>query len=272
VNFVINREQQTQYPIAVVSALAEEQAGLIERLFGREVVQHAGREFITGQLVGRPVVLALCRIGKVAAATTAAALIERFQVGALVFTGVAGGLAPEVRVGDAVVSTDFVQHDLDVSPLFPRFEVPLYGRSHFNADDGWATRLVTAALQAGGQLHAPERVRTVGDGCWAVHMGTIASGDQFVGNAQASQALRKALPHALCVEMEGAAIAQTCFDYGVPFAAIRTISDRADDAAHLDFAQFVHTVAGPRAVAILLALLAITQTGACSRLTDTPPI
>jgi adenosylhomocysteine nucleosidase len=261
INSYQNSEQKIHYPIAVVSALAEEQAGLIERLDGLQTVRHAGREFITGQLAGGAVVLALCRIGKVAAATTAAALIEHFKVGAMVFTGVAGGLAPEVKVGDAVVSADFVQHDMDASPLFPRFEVPLYGRSHFKADDTWAKRLVAAAGQAGGQLHVPGLSRSVVQEHWAVHLGTIASGDQFVGSAQVSQALRQALPQVLCVEMEGAAIAQTCFDYGIPFAAIRTISDRADEAAHLDFAQFVRTVAGPRAVAIVMALLTTMQTG-----------
>jgi adenosylhomocysteine nucleosidase len=270
VNYVINREQQNQYPIAVVSALAEEQAGLIGQLEHGQAVQHAGREFITGQLAGRPVVLALCRIGKVAAATTAAALIERFRVGAMVFTGVAGGLAPEVRVGDAVVSAAFVQHDMDASPLFPRFEVPLYGRSHFDADAAWAKRLIAAALQAGGQWHVPGFARSPAQAHWAVHLGLIASGDQFVGNAQASRALRRALPQALCVEMEGAAIAQTCFDYGIPFAAIRTISDRADGSAHLDFAQFVRTVAGPRSVAIVAALF--TQASATRKGASAAPI
>ena len=98
---------------AILSALAEEQAGLLEQLQTPQLQTLAGREFWSGQLHGQQVVLALSRIGKVAAATTSAALIERFGASAIVFTGVAGGLAPGVKVGDVVVAQDFLQHDLD---------------------------------------------------------------------------------------------------------------------------------------------------------------
>ena len=96
-------------------------------------VTHAGRDFWHGELHGQPVVLGLSKIGKVAAATTSAALIERFGVGRIVFTGVAGGLGAGVNVGDVVVATDFVQHDMDASPLFARYEVPLYGKTRLPA-------------------------------------------------------------------------------------------------------------------------------------------
>jgi adenosylhomocysteine nucleosidase len=98
---------------AVLSALPEEQEGLAAQLEGRRVVRHAGRDFHAGEWHGRPVVFALSRIGKVAAATTAAALIEQFKVRRIVFTGVAGGLHPDVRVGDTVIGTGFLQHDMD---------------------------------------------------------------------------------------------------------------------------------------------------------------
>jgi uridine phosphorylase len=112
----------------------QEQQGLMELLHHPHKVVHAGRDFWLGELHGRPVVLALSKIGKVAAATTATALIERFGVRRMVFTGVAGGLGKDVNVGDVVVASDFVQHDLDASPLFPRYEVPLYGRTRFDGD------------------------------------------------------------------------------------------------------------------------------------------
>ncbi|MFZ4288409.1 5'-methylthioadenosine/adenosylhomocysteine nucleosidase [Variovorax sp. HJSM1_2] len=230
-------------PIAILSALADEQAGLAELLTAPQVVRHAGRDFQTGTLHGQPVVLALSRIGKVAAATTATALIEHFGVCAVVFTGVAGGLAQGVAVGDLVVASSFVQHDMDASPLFPRFEVPLYGQAHFPTDAALHQQLLTAAqamTQAG-----PARV----------HSGLVASGDRFVSSAAEVVTLRALLPEALAVEMEGAAVAQVCHDYGVPFAAVRTISDRADDDAHVDFMQFVRTVAGPYAQALLLHFL-----------------
>ena len=84
-----------------------------------------------------------------------------------------------------------------------------------------------------------------------VHQGLVISGDRFVATSTESQALRLALPDALAVEMEGAAVAQVCHDYAVPFAAVRTISDRADDAAHTDFNRFIREVASRYSLAIL---------------------
>ncbi|MEO7888021.1 MAG: 5'-methylthioadenosine/adenosylhomocysteine nucleosidase, partial [Polaromonas sp.] len=135
-------------PTAILSALLEEQRGLMEMLHQPRKVLHAGRDFWLGDLHGRPVVLALSKIGKVAAATTATALIERFGVSRIVFTGVAGGLGAGVNVGDVVVATDFVQHDLDASPLFPRYEVPLYGRTRFEGDAALTALLFSAAVAA----------------------------------------------------------------------------------------------------------------------------
>ncbi len=235
--------------LAILSALADEQRGLIEQLQQPQRTLHAGREFWVGQLLGHGVVLALSRIGKVAAATTATALIEKFGANRVVFTGVAGGIGPEVRVGDLVVASQLVQHDLDVSPLFPRYEVPFYGQSCFTADPQLTEQLLHACRTAMVVLGEPG----------AVHQGLLASGDQFVSCALASHRLRSDLAlaghDALAVEMEGAAVAQVCHDYGVPFAAVRTISDRADDSAHVDFNVFARDVAGSYACAIVQALL-----------------
>jgi adenosylhomocysteine nucleosidase len=232
---------------AILSALPEEQTGVLALLQSPQCTAHAGREFWQGTVHGKPVVLALSRIGKVAAATTATALIEKFKVQRTVFTGVAGGLAPQVQVGDVVVGTQYLQHDFDASPLFARYEIPGYDRSRFDADAKLAAIFLEAApaiFQKAGSLKDTK-----------MHAGLIASGDRFVSSATEAQALRLALPDALCVEMEGAAVAQVCHDYGVPFVAVRTISDRADDTAHLDFAQFVREVAGPYAVRLVDALM-----------------
>lgn len=102
---------------AILSALPEEQSSLVEHLAHPQRAMHAGRAFWRGELHGRPVVLALSGIGKVAAATTATALIERFGVARIVFTGVAGGVGEGVNVGDVVVAQDYIQHDMDASPL-----------------------------------------------------------------------------------------------------------------------------------------------------------
>ena len=238
--------------IAILSALAQEQDGLLAHLHNPVQVQHAGRTFWCGDLLGKPVVLALSRIGKVAAATTATVLIERFSAKTIVFTGVAGGVGAGVRVGDVVIGSAYLQYDMDASPLFPRYEVPLSGRAVFDADAVLLAQLQQACAQAlVGRDYAQQRV--------ALHQGLIASGDRFMNGAAPLAELMQALQscgHApLAVEMEGAAVAQTCADYGVAFVAVRTISDRADDAAHVDFQQFVQTVASDYARAIVLQWL-----------------
>jgi adenosylhomocysteine nucleosidase len=191
-------------------------------------------------------VLVLSRIGKVAAATTATALIERFNVSAIVFTGVAGGIATGVNVGDMVVASEFVQHDMDASPLFPPLEVPLYGRAHFPTDIALTQSLRVAAqgiLNNPSQWIDMDTLHALHVRSPKVHSGLVLSGDRFVSTSSESQALQQRLPLALAVEMEGAAVAQVCHDYEVPFAAVRTISDRADDAATTDFSRFIQEVA-----------------------------
>jgi len=227
---------------AIVSAMHEELAAVLALMPDEQRQLAAGREFWVGHLHGQPVVAVLSRIGKVAAATTATVLIERFGVSRIVFTGVAGGLAPGVNVGDVVVADSFVQHDLDASPIFPKYEVPLYGVDRFAADAALSEQLSRAAQRALPGVR--------------LHRGLVASGDRFVSTTVESLALQAALPQALAVEMEGAAIAQVCHDYGVPFAAVRTISDRADDAAHVDFTRFIREVASRHSAAIVEALLA----------------
>ena len=226
---------------AIVSAMHEELAAVLALMPDEHKQVAAGREFWVGHLHGQPVVAVLSRIGKVAAATTATVLIERFGVSRIVFTGVAGGLAPGVEVGDIVIADNFLQHDLDASPIFPKYQVPLYGVDRFAADAGLSDRLARAA-----RLALPA-VR--------LHRGLLVSGDRFVSTTAESRALQAALPQALAVEMEGAAIAQVCHDYGVPFAAVRTVSDRADDAAHGDFTRFIQEVASRYSAAIVEALL-----------------
>lgn len=235
--------------LAILSALVDEQRGLIDHLQQPEKVAHAGRNFWLGSLEGVPVVLTVSRIGKVAAASTATLLIERFGARGMVFTGVAGGLATGVNVGDVLVAQDFLQHDLDASPLFPRYEVPAYGRSRFACHEALSQQLaesVQASLAEGWPAAQ-------------MHRGLVASGDRFVCGAEESrqlqQRLRAAGHEALAVEMEGAAVAQVCADHSLPFAAMRTISDRADDTAHQDFAQFVQAVASRYAERIMRRLL-----------------
>jgi adenosylhomocysteine nucleosidase len=245
-------------PTAIVSALHEELAAVLNLMPDEQQQTVGGRTFWRGHLHGHDVVAVLSGIGKVAAATTATALIERFGVQRIVFTGVAGGVRPGVNVGDVVVARQFLQHDMDASPLFARHEIPGYGRSTFDADAALTAQLVSASEGVLRTLPAqlPEAVRSAfGLQAPRCHEGLLISGDRFVSTTAESEALRRELPDALAVEMEGAAFAQVCHDYRVPLAVVRTISDRADDAAHVDFPRFLREVASRYSGAIVEALL-----------------
>lgn len=233
-------------PLAIVSAMHEELRALLPALHEPRQVTLAGRRFHSGTMDGHAVVLVLSGIGKVAAATTAALLFTEFDARALVLTGVAGGIGRGVRVGDVIVARQLMQHDMDASPLFPRYEVPLTGRSRFDADPALTKALATAAVRC--MARAPELIGEAhladfGIDTPLVHEGLVVSGDRFVCTAAESRALTAALPDALAVEMEGAALAQVCHDFGRPFAVLRTVSDRADDDAHADFSRFIVEVA-----------------------------
>jgi adenosylhomocysteine nucleosidase len=206
--------------------------------------RHAGRTFHVGHWHGHEVVAVLTGIGKVAAALTTTMLAERYQVGSVVFTGAAGGLHPEVKVGDWIVAQACLQHDMDASPLFPRHEVPLTGLSRFPVDPGVTLRLKQAAVGALAMHGVPDTtLAELGLTTPRLHEGLIISGDRFVSSHAESEALRAALPDALGVEMEGAAVAQVCRDLHLPFALLRYVSDRADDDAHVDFVRFMDEVA-----------------------------
>lgn len=245
----------SRLPVAIVSAMHEELRALLPLLRDPQSVRLAGRDFHQGTVHGQPVVMVLSGIGKVAASTTAALLMHEFQVTELVLTGVAGGLRRGVKVGDVVVAQQLLQHDMDASPLFPRFEVPLTGRSRFDVHAGLADALAAASqrcLDAAAALIGSAHLVNFDIAAPLVHRGLIVSGDRFVASAAASDELRRLLPQALAVEMEGAAVAQVCADFERPFAVLRTISDRADDSAHVDFTRFIDEVASVYTRAIVV--------------------
>jgi adenosylhomocysteine nucleosidase len=178
---------------------------------------------------------------------TAAILVEKFEVTHIVFTGVAGSADANVRVGDLVIAEALVQHDMDARPLFPRFHVPLTGLSHFLSDMELSNRLGEAVnfflLNDFYDAIEPSELLQFKLDQPRVHRGLIGSGDQFIDSQSESDRLKEALPELLAVEMEGAAVAQVCFELGIPFAVIRTISDNANEEAAIDFMRFVKTVA-----------------------------
>lgn len=243
---------------AIVSALHDELASVLALMPDEQKRSVGGREFWEGHLHGQDVVAVLSGIGKVAAATTATLLIQHFGVNRIIFTGVAGGLGPGVGVGDVVLARGFLQHDMDASPLFPRHEVPGYGRARFEADSALTDSLELACdrmLYTLPEQLGPGVMAAFGLRAPRLHQGLLVSGDRFVATTAESQALQRELPDALAVEMEGAAFAQVCHDFGVPLAVVRTISDRADDAAHVDFPKFLREVASRYSGAVVEALL-----------------
>jgi adenosylhomocysteine nucleosidase len=205
------------------------------------------RDYTIGQLWGNDAVCVLSRIGKVAAAMTATTLVEKFGVTHILFTGVAGAGDLGIAVGDIVVADHLVQHDMDAHPLFPRYEVPLTGLAHFPADHQMGLQLHAAALHFLGhefdKVIAPEDRQAFALDGPRIHRGLVASGDQFINDGHRINALQTALPGLLAVEMEGAAVAQVCFELGIPCAILRTISDNANENAATDFMRFVQSVA-----------------------------
>jgi adenosylhomocysteine nucleosidase len=232
---------------AIISALPEEQAGLLSLLSNHEHSSKIPRRLEHGLIHQKPVILALAGVGKVAASITATMLIERYRVERIIFTGVAGAVSADVSVGDVVVGDAYLQHDMNALPLFPRYEIPYTGISRYTGD----AQLIAIISGALGAYFMPAK----GPKRLKIHQGLIISGDRFVSSAHEVQTLRRELPDALCVEMEGAAVAQVCHDYGIPFAAVRSISDKADDSAHVDFPKFVNEVAGPIAVRLVDMLM-----------------
>lgn len=246
--------------LAIIAATEDELSSLLADMGrGAERSVHGRRAFYRGELWGTPCVAVLSRIGKVAAATTVTTLVHEFAIERVIFTGVAGGIAPEARVGDVVVARELVQHDLDAAPLFPRHEIPLLGVARIVADGPLTTRLAAAAADYLTHEFArdvdPEARHEFGLTTPRVLQGLIASGDEFVGDADRVRALRADLPDLLAVEMEGAAVAQVCHEFDLPFAVIRSISDRADETAHGDYARFLTRVASRYSHGILRRLL-----------------
>jgi adenosylhomocysteine nucleosidase len=131
--------------IAIAAAMQEELGALLSAMPDERPVLLAGREFWLGHLDGQEVVVVLSRIGKVAAAMTATLLVHAFGAERAIFTGTAGGLHASAQVGDVVVASALLQHDMDASPIFPRHEVPLYGTDRFHADAALSAAIADAA-------------------------------------------------------------------------------------------------------------------------------
>ncbi|MFD0869775.1 5'-methylthioadenosine/S-adenosylhomocysteine nucleosidase [Chlamydia abortus] len=214
--------------LGLIGAMEEE----IERFHGgmENVVteERAGIRFASGQFAGMPVVVCKSGVGKVNAAVCTQILIDRYEVDAVVFTGVAGAVNPALNIGDIVVSTECIQHDVDVTALgFERGIIPYQDNSIYQADE----KLRQLALDCANELFPG---RTVS--------GRILSGDQFIADRSLVRELHETMDGA-CTEMEGASVAQVCEMNKIPFVVIRSMSDKADGSAHVNFTEFTRLAA-----------------------------
>ena len=227
--------------IGIIGAMDVEVALLKEQLKDPQVMTCAGMEFCAGGIGGAEVVVVQSGIGKVNAGICTQVLVDRFEVQAVINTGVAGSLDEGLDVGDLVVSTDCGWHDYDVTPLgYAPGQVPGLSVLTFPADE---------ALRACACASAAEVAPEV-----SVREGRVVSGDQFIASQDAKERLASQFG-GMCCEMEGAAIAQTAWLNGVPFVVVRAISDKAGAEGQVtDYATF-ESAAAHRCAKIVLRML-----------------
>jgi len=243
------QERGVEMRIGIMGAMLEE-VELLKSDMEIHTEENIGmRTYYYGKLYESEVVLVFSRYGKVASASTATILIERFQVDFIVFTGVAGGATTELNVGDIVVADKLLQHDMDVSAVtnLSRFNIPLLGKSVFIVDGNYIQLAQESALryiENGLKLDVDSStLKEFNIMLPKVVIGTIASGDQFIADNKKISWLAKEIDNLKCVEMEGGAVAQICYENDVKFAVFRVISDKADEHANFSFERFVDKAA-----------------------------
>ena len=224
--------------LGIIGAMTVEVETLKNEMESMTVIHKAGMEFYEGLLQGVPAVVVVCGVGKVNAALCAQVLCSSFGVNAIVNTGVAGSLDAQLDICDVLVSTDAIQHDMDVTHLgYAVGKVPGLDVQAFPADE----KLRRLAFEVSEAIR-PGHTK----------MGRVATGDQFVS----SQALKDRIiadTAAKCTEMEGAAIAQVAYVNRVPFVILRAISDKADGSAEMDYPTF-EAIAAKRCAAVAMNL------------------
>ena len=210
--------------IGIIGAMEEEVAVLKQEMDIEETVDYASMQFCKGTLCGKNVVIVRSGIGKVNAAICAQILADKFNVDVLINTGIAGSLDAAIDIGDMVISTDLVEHDMDAT-IFgdPLGQVPRMDTFSFPAE----ANLIEKAVAANEEANPDIKTFT----------GRIVSGDQFVSSAEVKEKLVKNF-QAKCTEMEGAAIAHEAYLNKVSCVIIRAISDKADNSATMDYPTF----------------------------------
>lgn len=209
--------------LGILVAIDEEIELLIDKLEEPEVHKIAGQAFYDGKLFGIPVTLVRAGIGKVSASIATALLIERFNAEAVINTGSAGGLQDGLTIGDVVVATELAYNDTDNRIFDYEFGQVPEMPAKFISDKGLNDMIFEAAEEEGRD----------------VLRGLIVTGDSFVSSQEQIKTIKTHFPDVVVTEMEGSAVAQTCYQFGVPFTVIRAVSDVGDEGASEDFDKFI---------------------------------
>ena len=255
-NLKTNRSGMKTRKIGIMGAMPEEVEGVVKLLSGCKEISTGMRTYYSGDIDKINTVIVFSRWGKVAAATTVSTLIHEFGITELFFTGAAGAIHPDLNIGDIVLGKRLIQHDMDARPLMKRYEIPLLHKTFFDSDAGLmqiSSKAVNSLIED-RSLHRLIDDKVLNEFNISnprLVTGDIASGDQFFSANHQKHSLQTRLPDVLCVEMEGAAVAQVCYEYGIPFVIIRTISDTADDRSHIDFPSFIKKVSSKYSTGII---------------------
>lgn len=210
--------------IGIIGAMEEEVELLKEKMTDTVIMEKAGMEFVKGTLKGQTAVVVRSGIGKVNAGICTQILADEFQVEAVINTGIAGSLKAEINIGDIVLSTDTMQHDVDAREFgYPLGQIPRMETLTFLADENLRKLAKEVCEEVNPDIQVFE--------------GRVASGDQFVADKETKEKIIENT-QAYCTEMEGAAIGQAAYLNKIPYLVIRAISDKADDSAHVDYPTF----------------------------------
>ena len=210
--------------IGIIGAMEEEVTALREKLADGKMLRKASMDFYSGTLNGKEVVIVRSGIGKVNAGICTQILADVYQVDAVINTGIAGSLKTEINIGDVVISTDTLQHDMDATGFgYEPGVIPRMETSCFPADPELLKQAEAACREAVPRIQ--------------VFAGRVVSGDQFISDKKVKERIVRQFG-GMCTEMEGAAIAQAAWLNGIPFVVIRAISDKADDSATMDYPTF----------------------------------
>lgn len=210
--------------LGIIGAMAEEVANLKAQMENVKIHTAAKMDFYEGRLKGNDVVVVRSGIGKVNAAVCSQILVDRYYVTGIINTGIAGSLRNQINIGDIVLSKDTLQHDMDATGFgYQVGQIPQMDVSVFEGDEN----MIRIAEEC-----CKREIPEIG-----VHVGRVVSGDQFVSDREKKNWLLETF-QGYCTEMEGAAIAQTAYLNQIPFLIIRAISDKADDSAEMDYAEF----------------------------------